>query len=272
MPIPTKQLLYTSVRIETINFDGSRGSGTSFVFQDAASPEGQQLFLVSNKHVVSDAESGLVFFTEQGVDGRPALGETFFLRNDGFAQQWHGHPDKSVDIAVMPLSWQLEMIGKDGKKAFLRPVSLDDVATPSIFDNLDVSAPILFVGFPNGMFDEKHYLPIVRRGYVATSPDLDFNGDPIFLIDASVFPGSSGSPVFTVGDNLIGGTPALKLLGVISAVYTQSTDGCIAWRPAPTNQVPVPIIEQMIDLGVVYKARCIRETISHFWSQRGRLG
>ena len=128
----------------------------------------------------------------------------------------------------------------------------------------------MFVGFPNGMFDEKHYLPIFRRGYVATSPDLDFNGAPLFLIDASVFPGSSGSPVFTVGDSLIGGTPALKFLGIIAAVYTQPTDGRITWRTAPTNQVPVPELDQMIDLGVVYKARCVRETISDFYAHRAK--
>jgi hypothetical protein len=165
----------------------------------------------------------------------------------------------------MPLSWQLDMFEKDGRSAHLRPVTLDDVADPAVFQNLDVSAPVLFVGFPNGMFDEKHYLPIVRRGHIATSPDLDFNGEPIFLIDASVFPGSSGSPVFTVGDNLIGGTPSLKFLGIISAVYTQATDGRISWQPAPVTQVPVPVIDQMIDLGVVFKARCVRETIASFW-------
>lgn len=265
MPTPTKQLLYTSVRIETKFGDGSTGVGTSFVFRDSGSPEGQQLFLVSNKHVVAEAETGLVFFTKESANGEPLLGEPFFLKNDGFASQWHGHPDESVDVAVMPLSWQLDMIGKGGEIAHLRPVLAHEIAEPSIFENLDVSAPVLFVGFPDGMFDEKHYLPIVRRGYVATSPELDFNGQPVFLIDASVFPGSSGSPVFTVGDNLIGGTPALKLLGIISAVYTQATDGSISWQPAPTNQVPVPSIEQMIDLGVVFKARCIRETISSFW-------
>jgi Trypsin-like peptidase domain len=265
MPTPVKEFLYTVVRIETKNMDGSTGSGTSFVVKDISSPAEHQLFLVSNKHVVSDAVSGIVYLAELGDDGRPILGKPFFLNNDGFASQWHGHPDDNVDVAVMPLSWQLSMLDL---KAFVRPVQSEEIASENVFENLDVSAPILFVGFPNGMYDEKHYLPIVRRGYVATSPNLDFNGEPFFLIDASVFPGSSGSPVFTVGENIIGGTPALKLLGIISAVYTQSTDGSISWRPAPTNQVPIPTIKQMIDLGVVYKVKCIQETINDFWQTR----
>jgi hypothetical protein len=254
------------VRIEVTCSDGSIGQGTSFAFKDQASPPGKQLFLVSNKHVVEGARSGRMFFTPENSVGEPLLGKPFHVQNDMFAGQWHGHPNPKVDVAIMPLSWQLDSFDRGGKRAHLRPISLDDVAGPGVFQNLDVSAPVIFVGFPNGMFDEKHFLPIVRRGYVATSPELDFNGEPIFLMDASVFPGSSGSPVFTVGDNLIGGTPALKLLGIVSSVYTQSIDGTITWRPAPVTQIPVPVVDQMIDLGVVFKARCIRETITSFWS------
>jgi S1-C subfamily serine protease len=264
MPTPVRQFLYTPVRLETKHADGSSVAGTSFVFRDAASPPEHQLFLVSNKHVVADAVDGYLYFTEKGSDGQPVLGKPFFVRNSMFHAQWHGHPDESIDVAVMPLSWQLDLIARGGKSAFLRAITLDEVADPNVLQNLDVTAPVLFAGFPNGMFDEKHYLPIFRRGYVATAPDLDFNGAPVFLIDASVFSGSSGSPVFTVGDGLIGGTPALKLLGVVSAVYTQSTEGSITWRKSPTTSVPVPTVEQMIDLGVVFKARCIRETISSF--------
>lgn len=270
MPTPTKQLLYTAVRVETTLQDGSKGTGTSFVFHDQASPPGQQLFLVSNKHVIEGAQTAHFFFTPKDAKGEPMLGKPFFIRNDIFSMQWHGHPDENIDVAVMPLSWQLDVFAKNGQAAYLRPISLDDVAGPSVLENLDVTASVLFVGFPNGMFDEVHYLPIVRRGSVATSPELDFNGEPIFLIDASVFPGSSGSPVFTVGDGLVGGTPALKLLGIISAVYTQATDGRISWQPAPVNQIPVPTIDQMIDLGVVYKARCIREAITSFWRENAK--
>lgn len=268
MPTPVKEFLYSVVQIETTGKNGAISSGTSFVFKDLSSPIEHQLFLVSNKHVVSDAESGVVFLTKKDSNGMPILGDTIFLKNDGFAMQWYGHPEDNVDVSIMPLSWQLDLVAKDGSNVFLRPIILNDVAFDDVFDNLDVSAPILFIGFPNGMFDEKHYLPIVRRGYVATSPNLDFNGEPFFLIDASVFPGSSGSPVFTVGENIIGGTPALKLLGIVSAVYTQSTDGSISWIPAPSNMVPIPSIKQMIDLGIVFKVKCIEETIRDFWRTR----
>lgn len=205
-----------------------------------------------------------MYFTERGVDGEPRLGEPFFLRNDVFNTQWHGHPNPDIDVAVMPLSWQLSIIENEGKKAYFNPATEKDLATDTMLSELDVAAPVVFVGYPNGMFDEKHYLPILRRGYVATAPDLDFNDQPVFLIDASVFPGSSGSPVFTVGDSVIGGTPALKLLGIISAVYTQPAEGQISWKPAPTTQLPVPTIDQMIDLGIVFKTQCILETISSF--------
>ena len=50
-----------------------------------------------------------------------------------FHMQWHGHPSKDVDVAVMPVSWQLDLIARGGKKAFLRPITLDEVADPSIF-------------------------------------------------------------------------------------------------------------------------------------------
>jgi hypothetical protein len=169
------------------------------------------------------------------------------------------------------LSWQLRIWEQGGQVAYLRPISLDDFATPEVFERLDVSAPVNFVGFPDGKFDRKHFLPIMRRGHVATSPELDFDGERIFLIDASVFPGSSGSPVFTAGDRLIGGTPPLKFLGLISAVFYQPTDGRFEQRSVEVTHVHVPVVDQMIDLGVVFKARCVRETITSFWEARRRI-
>lgn len=226
MPTPFKQLLHTVVRIETKSQGGRvTGAGTSFVFRDRGGAGNDDLFLVSNKHLVEGAEEAYVYFATMGSDGRPLVGEPFYVKFSEFEMLWHGHPDPNVDISVMPLSFSLDTIRKGGSEAFLKPVNTEDVANSSVFEELDVTAPVLFVGFPNGMFDEANYLPIFRRGYVATSPERDFNSAPVFLVDASVFPGSSGSPVFTVGESLIGGTPSMKLLGVVASVYTQAAAG-----------------------------------------------
>jgi hypothetical protein len=261
-----RQLLFSTVRIETKSIQGEPvGAGTSFVFSDPDSDLGHELFLVSNKHVIESGWIGYLFFTGRGADGQPILGSPFFLKFDGFSSQWHGHPNPDVDVAVMPLSWQLDLIAKDNQEAFLTPIVSADVSTEEDLEAIDIASPVLFVGYPNGMFDQKHYTPIVRQGFVATPPELDYDGEPVFLIDASVFPGSSGSPVFAYKQSWDGNVVNAKLLGVISAVYTQRTDGEIEWVPAPTNIVPVPSVDQMIDLGVVFKARLIRETIADFW-------
>jgi hypothetical protein len=236
-----RQLLFSTVRIETTDVDGAAvGSGTSFIFHDPASDSGYELFLVSNKHVIESGWNAYVFFTQQSSDGKPLLGEPLMIHIEGFSAQWHGHPEEEVDVAVMPLSWQLDLIAKDGRRAFLRPITLDDLASEDDLAELDIASPVLFIGYPNGMFDQKHYTPIVRQGFLATPPELDFDGAPVFLIDASVFPGSSGSPVFTYGHSWGGNVVSAKLMGLISAVFTQRTDGEIEWAPAPTNLVPRP--------------------------------
>ena len=54
---------------------------------------------------------------------------------------------------------------------------------------------ILMIGYPDGMSDSKNNLPIVRRGITATDYKIDYEGEKEFLIDASIFKGSSGSPI-----------------------------------------------------------------------------
>jgi hypothetical protein len=126
-----------------------------------------------------------------------------------------------------------------------------------------------FIGYPNGIYDEHNLLPIVRRGITATPPAADYEGKRQVLIDASVFPGSSGSPIFVwdprgfasheTGGRIVG--RSLYLLGVLSAVFFQEDTGRIEQVTIPTRQEPVAIFNQMIDIGVVLKASLIMETV-----------
>jgi hypothetical protein len=112
----------------------------------------------------------------------------------------------------------------------------------------------------------------------ATTPKIDYGGHPQVLIDAAVFPGSSGSPVFVW--NPVGlastrpGRPflgnALYFLGVLASGFLREQSGRIEVVPIPTAMVPISITPQLINLGIVHKAHTVTETIEHVLSLPGK--
>jgi hypothetical protein len=86
-----------------------------------------------------------------------------------------------TDVILVPLSQKVIL---DWDKSTLHPAQ-----------------QVLFVGYPNGIRDRMHNLPVARGGLLASLPTVDFDGEPDFLIDAKVWPGSSGSPVFVEGNS-----------------------------------------------------------------------
>jgi hypothetical protein len=102
-----------------------------------------------------------------------------------------------------------------------------------ILKGLDAVEEVLFIGYPCGIWDARNLLPIVRRGITATPIYIDFSGRKQFLIDASVFPGSSGSPVFIYNagiywDKKSGSTVVghrLFFLGILSEVFQMVDTG-----------------------------------------------
>ena len=142
---------------------------------------------------------------------------------------------------------------------------------------LDALEEILFVGYPSGIYDAKNLMPILRRGTTATPPQLDYGGAKVFLVDASVFPGSSGSPVLICNQGSYGtrqgiviGTRVL-FLGVIAQVVIQEEEGTIQIVAAPSSLTPVVRTRQMIDLGIVYKAVTVVETVQEVLRRQGIL-
>ena len=128
---------------------------------------------------------------------------------------------------------------------------------------------IAFAGYPD-VYDRTNNLPSLRRGIKATPVYVGYEGQPVFLIDASVFPGSSGSPVFIYstspridrsGGTSIGGTRFL-FLGVLSSVFFRQQDGRLEFDEIPASLVPVVKTRQMIDLGVVFICRSPSSLVS----------
>jgi hypothetical protein len=63
---------------------------------------------------------------------------------------------------------------------------------------VEVSDGVLVIGYPNGYYDEVNLFPIVKSGIVASMWGRNFKGEPCFLIDSRLFPGSSGSLVVKI--------------------------------------------------------------------------
>lgn len=261
-----ENLFFTTVRINTVDKDGVAGSGTGFLFaykhQDKEYP-----FIVTNRHVVADSAKGGITFI-RGKENKPTLGDSFQIDFDNFESHWHGHPDAETDITVTPLVPLVEFMKTQGAEVFYRTIGTDHLPTAEQQKELDAIEEVVFVGYPNGIWDSKNFTPIIRKGTTATPIALDYEGKKKFLIDASVFGGSSGSPVFIYqsGAYATKNGPAkvgtkFFFVGVVAAVYFKTATNDIISLPIPTRTKDVAIDKEMIDLGIVFKAVTVVETI-----------
>ncbi|MFD6550369.1 trypsin-like peptidase domain-containing protein [Streptomyces sp. NPDC058398] len=253
-----KELLFCTVRIDRLTTSGSVTHGTGFVMHVACDGDRTLPVLVTNKHVVADAQNLTARFIQNkpGVN-QPDLGREVLV---GLTPEIiKGHPNPAVDVAVVPLGSLWEQIVE---RCFVRTLNLSVLSTDMPDFYADAIEEITFVGYPNGHRDPKHFTPIVRRGITATPLDLDMGGDPAFLVDGSVFGGSSGSPVFLLSDGMYrtaNGTVVgdrLVLVGIIAKTMLRQ-----AHVPVEVATAPHVKLAQELNLGVAFNARAIRETL-----------
>lgn len=265
-----ENLYFTTVKVETTDAQGRNSLGTSFIFNYNVG-KNNYLFLVTNKHVISNAVNGSFLFT-QASDKKPIIGKSFKLDVEGhFEEIWFGHPNPNIDVAITPLVPLIEEIKKKEVEIFFRIISRDFVPSVEVLQKLDAIEEVVFIGYPNGIWDTTNLLPIARKGITASPIFLDFKGEPQFLIDASVFPGSSGSPVFLYnagiyhdkrGNTVVGSR--VYLLGIVAEVFFRLDLNEIVFSSEAVHGVPFAKSKQMINLGIVYKSSAIVEAIEEF--------
>lgn len=235
-----EQLLYSTIQIECIDSKGIHlCMGTGFFLHRQVGPGAYKIFLVTNRHVLDrDVDSISLVFTKV-KDGEPLIGQhEHFLIERIAPMVMVIHPD--VDLAVLDCT---ALFARLPEALYFKAIpyeALADFEEPE----MAVAAPIYFVGYPEGISDTTHNFPLIRTGIVSSHPKYDFDGQPQVVIDAQVFPGSSGSPVFVnLGNDrqMPDGSPMIKLLGVVTATYLKGL------RP--------------IGLGIVIKSTCLKRMI-----------
>jgi hypothetical protein len=266
-----EQLYFSTAHITATGGNGS-WQGTGF-FHAANTDRGQVDLLVTNEHVLEDATSIDVRLIAANDDG-PQLGQALNFGYRNWSDSlWKGHPDPRVDVAVLPIRPALDQLLEAGKRAFYRMVPPSMMLNDADLDELDALESVVFIGYPSGIYDTVHLTPVARQGMTATPIMVDYLGLPAFLIDASVFPGSSGSPVFKFdrgirttkqGKTLFNATSAV-LLGVLAAVHVRTVDGHVT-EIATALEVT---FDEPIDLGIVFRASAVTTCVDALLADHG---
>ncbi|MGG7054499.1 S1 family peptidase [Nitrosomonas sp. ANs5] len=265
----TKRLLFNTIRVDTVLEDGSEGSGTAFVVNHVHA-RGAHNFIVTNRHLVDSVRCGGLVFTQKR-NGQPAFGQRFQLNIEDFSHAWFMHPDPEVDLAIIPLRPLEQSAHDQGVELYYHTIdsrlSLDTPAQHT----LDALEEVLFVGYPSGVWDQVNLMPILRRGTTATPIALDFEGRREFLIDAAVYPGSSGSPVFVYQSDTMrpmqSASKKFLFAGVVAAVFFREEANHLVPVPVPANNHSMVMGSEMIDLGLVIKARAVIDLINIYLSK-----
>jgi V8-like Glu-specific endopeptidase len=263
-----EHLFFTTIKIDTISTSGQLGAGTGFFFLHRIDGEQGIPIIVTNKHVIERTTGGHLTF-HQKENSKPKLGQNFKLAIQDWNAIWIGHPSPDVDIAfafLRPIEQHIKT--QYNIEIFYTFIDSKTLPSPEQEAGFDAIEPVTFIGYPNGIWDSKNFLPVARRGTSASPINVDFEGTPKFIIDASVFGGSSGSPVFILNqgiytDKLGNSTIGSRVIfvGVVAAVFFRTQLSEIVQIPIPTQTQPMAQQREMLDLGIVFKARTVTEAI-----------
>lgn len=219
----------------------SQFQGSGFFYNDLApgdqnkGPQWRQIkgtWLITNRHVafpkINDKEvvPDTFTFNLRQTDKNKIEWLPITLSKEELIQRTKLHTVEVVDVVAIKIDDLLFNIIKSthGKGIVSHgSITSDNLPTNSPIQ-IDVTSDIVIASYPKGFYDRVNKFPIVKSGIVASFWGANFNGVPLFLIDAPLFPGSSGGVVLSKPTNvaMIDGklmhntTKQFVLLGVYS--------------------------------------------------------
>lgn len=264
-----EKLMYTTTRIETIDSGDKCYSGTGFFYgvQSKSNPTSTSVWVLTNKHVVDGMKSISICLSQAGDDGKPLLKEPLKCIMDN-VNSIIRHPDPDVDLCAIPATLFINLHIQMGHKPFYQLLTSQIIPTEKELKDMDSIEKITMIGYPEGLWDAKHNLPLVRTGITSTPVYVDHNGKQEFLIDAACYHGSSGSPVILLNNgsytnkygNTYLGTSRVYLLGILSQGPLETIYGEIEVKDRPEMKSPIQAkVKIPTNLGLVLKSSRILE-------------
>ena len=246
----SERMMFSTVKLET-----QSGSGTGFFFNFSINNSIVPV-IITNNHVVNNKQTEKVKFSLHINSSDENSNENLSCE---YTVDWFSHPKYDLCFTFFNPIFE-DIQNKTGKQVFYIPVDESILASQVQLNELSQLEEVVMIGYPIGLSDSKNNFPIFRKGYTATHPAINFEGNSIGLVDMACFPGSSGSPIFVLNEhgysdkkgNIYLDTSRVLLLGIQFAVPVYNSSG----RIVLTTQVPTMnvITQQMTNLGYYIKS------------------
>ncbi len=236
-------------QIEMFFNDTHISNGTAFFWSF-----NNEFFLITNWHNVSGknnktkkhlsrngAEPNLIKFSYYPREtSRSKESLKLELYNNG-APVWFEHRKHGSNIDIVAIPLDLE-----GDSTF----AINDLKQIDLKNS--VSSDVFILGYPLNINTEG--LPIWKRGSVASEPEVNVDGLPMFLVDTATAQGMSGAPVFRRGHSgeLSNGNYLMyrqlgnRFVGIYSGRF-----------------IPDIGTEDRVQLGIVWKPHLIEEIVKN---------
>ena len=188
------------------------------------------IFLATNRHVFEDKK--YVELRLNTIDGKTKIFEQGLIFSNG-ENRWLAHRNKKIDLALLNVSPQV----LQEHKVIYGFFPQETFAYYRNFQKIGIAAgdDLYVLGFPMGIAGEIQNCACVKMGIISRIDQEIMRESKAFLIDSSIFPGNSGSPViFKPTMTSLEGTKAINqayLLGIVSRylpyeeqLYTHQTN------------------------------------------------
>jgi hypothetical protein len=266
------RFFYAVVRIESGPPDRPFIGNGFFLTARSSEPNAGSIYLVTNRHVVRPFNQGRLILHRGADASEPALaphsGNVVSMTIQDWSTGWVDHPEPTVVVSVLNVGAIYAWARENHQPIFLTSFRQEDVAAGGTLSNLDSLEEVFYVAHPEGVWDEAHNLPILRRGTTASPAFESFGGRPGFLVDGAIHFGVSGSPVIAIKERFpasmatVGFPPQVHLLGILSEAFETTGYERPISTEIPGRRSDLVKWRMPMNLGFAFRAEVVESAIA----------
>lgn len=198
--------LYKSITyLYMVDFQNAPSVATGFFIRFNKS---DSVYLVTARHCVENKKIVTAAFRKS--EYTCSQNEAVYCQN--FSEKIIYHPNDKIDLAAIKIPHEFPA-GLKLEQYVVDPILESKILTIEEIQNLNYVEDVIVFGCPRGLWSTQSSLCIATSGITSTPIAVPYSDTIDFIINSSLYPGSSGSPVFVQVGNI------LKLAGITVKVH-----------------------------------------------------